>query len=426
MFLALIDTLTIILLSLVLAGVIIDVILQLRKPRSEDLKQVESTTLTKIDQMKTDVIKTVYDSMLRFNQDVNTLLRETSEKSGENISEFRINVNKELTGFQEKLSGKLQEDFKKLTDEVNQKLFKINEDVDDRLKKGFLSTNDTFVQIAERVKIIDEAQKKIEGLSQEMIGLQNILSNNQARGSFGEYQLNQLLFSVFGDNNKIYATQHTIKEARGKQESVRADAVIFMPEPHNKVAIDSKFPFSSYSKLFDDKGISKDEEDKLIQSFGSEVKKHITDIGNKYIIDGVTANYALMFVASDGILALIHAKLPNIVEYAREKRVTIVSPTTIIPLLSSFEVARIDYEKAKNAKIIDSQLKLLNKEFEIFSRDWTKLSQSIQSLTRQSDAVDRRVIRITDKFGRIKNADFSEPETDLESEAEPADDGEEN
>ncbi|MGI6392865.1 MAG: DNA recombination protein RmuC [Candidatus Izemoplasmatales bacterium] len=426
MFLALTDTLSIILLSLVLLGIVVNIVLQLKKPFGAELDNVESTTLAKIDQMKTDVIRTVYDSMLKFNQDVNNLLRETSDKSGENITEFRINVNKELIGFQEKLTGKLQEDFKKLTDEVNQKLYKINEDVDDRLQKGFRSTNETFIQIVERVKIIDEAQKKIESLSNEMISLQNILSNNQARGSFGEYQLNQLLFSVFGDNNKIYEIQHTIKEARGKQESVRADAVIFMPEPHNKVAIDSKFPFSSYAKLFEEKGIPKEEEDKLIQAFGSEVKKHITDIGNKYIIDGVTANYALMFVASDGVLALIHAKLPNIVEYAREKRVTIVSPTTIIPLLSSFQAARIDYEKAKNAKIIDSQLKLLNKEFEIFSRDWTKLNQNIRSLSRQSDAVDRRVIRITDKFGRIKNADFSDKETDSDMEAEQTEDIEEN
>jgi len=426
MFLALMDTLTIVLMSLVLVGVIFDVVLQFKKPRGGDLEKVESTTLAKIDQMKTDVIKTVYDSMLKFNQDVNNLLRETSNKSGENISEFRINVNKELVGFQEKLTGRLQEDFKKLTEEINQKLFKINEEVDDRLQKGFRDTNETFVQIAERVKIIDEAQKKIEGLSTEMIGLQNILSNNQARGSFGEYQLNQLLFSVFGDNKNIYELQHTIKESRGTKESVRADAVIFMPEPHNKVAIDSKFPFSSYAKLFDNKGLSKDEEDKLIQAFGAEVKKHITDIGNKYIIDGITANYALMFVASDGILALIHAKLSNIVEYAREKRVTIVSPTTIIPLLSSFHAARIDYEKAKNAKIIDSQLKLLNKEFEIFERDWAKLSQNIRSLIRQSDAVDRRVNRITDKFGRIKNADFSETETEIDADSELAEDGEEN
>ncbi|NLZ61415.1 MAG: DNA recombination protein RmuC, partial [Acholeplasmataceae bacterium] len=229
MFLALTDTLSIILLSLVLLGIVVNIVLQLKKPFGAELDNVESTTLAKIDQMKTDVIRTVYDSMLKFNQDVNNLLRETSDKSGENITEFRINVNKELIGFQEKLTGKLQEDFKKLTDEVNQKLYKINEDVDDRLQKGFRSTNETFIQIVERVKIIDEAQKKIESLSNEMISLQNILSNNQARGSFGEYQLNQLLFSVFGDNNKIYEIQHTIKEARGKQESVRADAVIFMP-----------------------------------------------------------------------------------------------------------------------------------------------------------------------------------------------------
>ncbi len=425
MFLAITDTIGIVLLVLVLAGVIADIFLNLKKTKPAGFDKVEATLVKGVDDLKTSMMRTVYESMLKFNQDVNNLLRETSEKSGKDISEFRLDVNKELAGFQEKLTGRLQADFKSLTEEINGKMAKINDQVDNRLEKGFLDANATFIQIAERVKIIDEAQKKIEGLSTEMIGLQNILANNQARGSFGEYQLNQLLFSVFGENNRLYETQYTIREQRGKQESVRADAIIHMPEPHKLVAIDSKFPFSSYAKLFDNKDLAKDEEDKLIQAFAAEVRKHITDIGNKYIIDGTTANYALMFVASDGILSLLHSRLPQTIEYARSKNVTIVSPTTIIPLLSSFQAAVIDFEKTKYAREIDSQLKLLNKEFEIFGRDWAKLSQNIRNLTRQSDAVDRRVTRITDKFDRIQKADFSTEEVGEETEPDSMDEAEE-
>jgi DNA recombination protein RmuC len=338
---------------------------------------------------------------------------DSTVKSGENITEFRINVNKELGSFQQKINDKLTFDFKGLTESLNEKMHQINQKVEDRLSKGFQDTNQTFVQIAERVKVIDDAQKKIEGLSNEMISLQNILSNNQARGSFGEYQLNQILYSVFGENPKLYQTQYTIKEQRGKTESVRADAVVFMPEPNQVIAIDSKFPFSSYSKLFDNKELTKDEEDKLIQSFGSEVKKHITDIGNKYIIDGVTANYALMFVASDGILALLHSRLTNVVEYAREKHVTIVSPTTFIPLLSSFMAVSIDFERSKYSKEINQQLKLLNKEFSIFDQEWKKLNNNIQNLTKQSDSVNNRVEKITNKFGQIQNVELPEESSEI-------------
>jgi len=379
----------------------------------DGFEKLERTLSNQVDDLKTSVTKTMYESMLEFNKAVNQQLLDTNDKSAENITEFRLNINKELVAFQEKINAKLTVDFKGLTDALDQRMSTINQKVDERLSQGFDRTNQTFVQIAERVKVIDDAQKKIEGLSNEMIGLQNILSNNQARGSFGEYQLSQLLYSVFGENDKLYRLQYTIREPKGKQESVRADAVILMPEPTKMIAIDSKFPFSAYSKLFDNKELSKDEETKLIQTFGAEVKKHITDIAAKYIISGTTAEYALMFVASDGILSLLHSRLTNVVEYAREKAVTIVSPTTLIPLLSSFKAVAIDYARSQYTAEINRQLMLLNKEFQIFEKDWQKLVNNIKGLSKQSESVNFRVEKITKKFGRIKNVDFQEslPET---------------
>lgn len=378
------------------------------------LEKMEKSLSKQVDDLKSTVTKTLYESMMDFNREVNKQLFDTNEKSAENITEFRLNVNKELMAFQEKINQKLTTDFKSLTEEINLRMFSINEKVEERLSKGFRDTNETFLQIAERVKVIDDAQKKIENLSTEMIGLQNILSNNQARGSFGEYQLNQLLYSVFGENDKLYQTQYTIREQKGKQEVVRADAVVFMPRPMQMIAIDSKFPFSAYSQLFDNKDISKEEEGKLIQQFGAEVKKHITDIAAKYIVSGITADYALMFVASDGILSLLHSKLQNVIEYARNKSVTIVSPTTLIPLLSSYRAVVIDYERSKYTQEINQQLLLLNKEFSIFEKDWEKLNNNIQSLNRQSVQVNQRIVKITDKFGRIKNVDFQGKEDVLE------------
>jgi DNA recombination protein RmuC len=109
-----------------------------------------------------------------------------------------------------------------------------------------------------------------------------------------------------------------------------------------------------------------------------------------------------MFVPSDGILALLHSKLRNVIDYSRERKVTIVSPTTIIPLLSSFKAFMIDYEKNKYTDQINEQLLKLSKDFKLFNQDWTKLTNSIESLKRNSDNINNRVEKITEKFGKIE------------------------
>lgn len=386
------------------------VFLLTRKHDDAHLDEFEDSIIDKVRTMETSVTKSIYESMLKFNTDVNEQLRKQTDLSNDNITEFRLNVNNELVKFQTKINEDLMKDFNRLNEHIAKQMTDINQKVEERLSKGFMDTNQTFVQIAERVKVIDDAQKKIEALSNEMIGLQNILTNNQARGAFGEYQLNQLLTSVFGENKRLYDTQYTLKE--GRDGAVRADAVVFMPEPNNLIAIDSKFPYSSYAKLFGDERLTKEEESKLISDFGREVRKHITDIANKYIITGVTADYAIMFVPSDGILALLHSQLIAVVEYARSKNVTIVSPTTLIPLISSFQAVIIDYERSKHTREIVDQLKKLKKDFRIFGEEWGKLNRTIDTLRNDSDKVNKRVERMHDKFKDIDKVNFIDGKED--------------
>jgi DNA recombination protein RmuC len=353
-----------------------------------------------IDQLEKNIKSELNDSLLKFNNEVNRQLMHSSELSSKNISEFRLNINSQMSEFQEKISNKFNLEFKSLSTTVEKRMNEINEKVEERLSKGFKDAQITFVDIAKRVEVIDEAQKNIKELSEEMVSLQNILSHNQSRGAYGEYQLNQLLYSIYGNNQLLYKTQYTIKD---NDKSVRVDAAVFMPEPNGIIGIDSKFPYSSYSKLFDNKDLSKEEESKIISAFGRDVKKHITDIANKYIMPPITTDYALMFVPSDGILALLHSKLQNVIEYAREKFITIVSPTTIVPLLSSFKTFMIDYERSQNMEKINRELIKLSKDFNIFSKEWEKLSRSIQTVKNDTDKFDSRVEKINMKFGSIKN-----------------------
>lgn len=392
-----------------LATVILLVVVITRKRDASDLDGLEDSIVDKVRTMETTLTKSIYESMLKFNNGVNEQLQKQSELSSDNITEFRLNVNKELVQFQDKINENLNKDFTSLNESIEKKMFEINNKVEERLAKGFRDTNETFTKIAERVKVIDEAQNKIQTLSEEMVSLQSILSNNQARGSFGEYQLNQLLLSVFGENKKLYETQYTFKSSK-----VRADAVIFLPEPKGMIAIDSKFPYSSYSKLFDNKDLTKEEESKLISDFGREVKKHITDIASKYIVQGETTEYAVMFVPSDGILALLHSKLLPVVEYARSKNVTIVSPTTLVPLLSSFRAIFIDYEYNMHTKEIIDQLKKIKKDFRIFGDEWSKLNRTIDTLRNDGDKINKRVEKLSNKFQDIDKVQFIE-ESDTEN-----------
>lgn len=372
-----------------------------KRNQNTDLK---NTISDKFNYLENSLIKNSADSFVKYNNNVSNQLISQQRATIESISSLRLNVNKELGSFRDKIDNSLEKDFQLLNDNINRKMSEINNKVEDRLSQGFKDTNETFNQIVKRVEVIDEAQKHIKDLSEEMVSLQNILSNNQARGAFGEYKLNQLLFGLFGENKSLYETQYTIKKK--SSESVRADAVVFMPK--GLVCIDSKFPYASYSQLFDNKDLSKEEESKILSSFSRDVKKHITDIANKYIIPNITTDYAIMFVPSDGILAMIHSRLMNVVEYSREKSVSIVSPTTLVPLLSSFQSMLIDYKRSEYIDQIVKQLKELKTSFKQFDIEWVKLNNSIDRLKTDGDKINKRVEKITTKFNNIDKVSFIE------------------
>lgn len=405
------ESLILAVLVLSLASVLLLVFLSVRSKRDSrgdsDLVRLGEALTGRLDVVKDALNKSIYSSMLDFNNQVNQKLLETNDKSGKNIADFRLDVNKELASFKEQISGKLNQDFKDLTGFMEHQLGRINQNVEARLTTEFTKTNETFVKITERIAVIDDAQKKIESLSGEMVSLQKILSNNQSRGMFGEYQLNQLLSYIYGDNDAFYKTQFTIREAKGKSESVRADAAVFMPDPIKLIAIDSKFPFAEYRKLFEP-DLSADDEKTILSAFLANVKKHISDIAGKYIIEGVTADFALMFVPSDGVLSLIHSKLPQIIELARTKNVTIVSPTTLIPLLSSFKAVSIDHQRSRFAFQIGRELRALEKEFSAFGADWEKFLVEFERISKHSGILSKDVEKITKKFNRIKDVDIPE------------------
>ena len=326
--------------------------------------------------------------------EINKALGDNNTKSAETLAKFQGNT-------QEFLTKRIEA----LNDQLDKKIALLDKKVDEKLEKGFQGTSESMAQVRERLKAIDEAQKQMEGLGQQVVSLKNVLEGNQSRGQYGEYQLSMVLHNVFGDTVGCYEEQYTMKKAKDGDD-VRADAVVFMPEPNKMIAIDSKFPFQDYKRIFEVE--SEEEKEISKRDFAAAVKKHITAIKEKYIVENKTAPEALMFIPNDGVFAFIHQELQDVVEYAREKRVIMTSPSTLPPILVTINMVRIDAERAKNAKEISKHLAKLGKDFEMFGREWESLSKQLDQATKSREKLDSRVSKITGKFESISAAELLE------------------
>ena len=382
------EILIIVLLSLVLVAVVVLLVILLTR-KSPEVKQdaafVEKSVENVMNKQMTNFVKE---------------LNENNEKSSKNMGDFQLKTQEYLSKRIDALNTKLDE-----------KIQALDKKVDEKLEKGFQGTTESMAQVRERLKAIDEAQKQMEGLGKEVVSLKNVLEGNQTRGQYGEYQLSMVLNSVFGDTFGCYEEQYTMKKVKDGDD-VRADAVVFMPEPNKMICIDSKFPFQQYKRLFDAE--TEEEKESLKKEFASDVKKHITVIKEKYIVENKTAPEALMFIPNDGVFAFIHHELPEVVDYAREKRVILTSPSTLPPMLVTINMLKIDAERAKNAKEISKQLAKLGKDFEMFGREWEALSKQLETATKSREKLDHRVSKITGKFDSISQVELQDEPLEIE------------
>ena len=320
----------------------------------------------------------------------------------ERLSKVETITVKELSSFRTELSKSLTEDFEHLEDKVEKRLIFINDKVNERLDENFSKTNKTFTNVLERLSKIDEAQKKIDSLSGDIVSLQSILTDKKSRGIFGEVNLNHILKNVFGESNeKIYKLQYTLPN------TTIADAVIFTPEPLGTIAIDSKFPLENY-RLMVDKNKSASERQMYEKQFKSDVKKHIDAISNKYIIPGITSNQAIMFLPAEAIFAEINAYHNDLVEYAYKKNVWITSPTTLISSLTTIQVLLKNMERDKYAKVVHDELIKLGIEFQRYKERWDKLSRSIETVGKDVENLNITSEKITKKFESINDVKLDE------------------
>ena len=282
---------------------------------------------------------------------------------------------------------------------MDTRMEQISGKVAERLDEGFKKTNETFTNVMTRLATIDEAQKKIDGLTTNVVSLQNLLGDKRSRGAFGEVQLEGLVRNNLPPD--AYAFQEKLSNGN------RVDCLLILPPPTGKVPVDSKFPLENYSRMFDDSLPSPDR-DIARRQFKIDVKKHVDDIAAKYIIANETSDGAVMFLPAEAVFAEIHAYHPDLVEYAQKKRVWLTSPTTMMAIVHTARAVMKDVQMREQVHIIQSELGKLSMDFKRFDERMKKLAEHIRLANKDVDDVQISSRKITEQFAKIEAVEMKE------------------
>ncbi|MFO1079900.1 MAG: DNA recombination protein RmuC [Reyranellaceae bacterium] len=272
--------------------------------------------------------------------------------------------------------------------------------VAERLDRSEKATGQLVTDLRERLARIDEAQKKIAELGTQVVSLQEVLSNKQARGAFGEVQLNDLVQGILPP--QAYAFQSTLSSG------VRADCLLKLPNPPGPIVVDAKFPLESYRALRavaagDTIGLQTAQ-----RAFQQAIRKHIADIRDKYIVPGETAESALMFLPSEAVYAELHANFTGLVEESYRARVWIVSPTTLMATLNTVRAVLKDVRMREQAGEIQKTVGLLLDDVRRLGDRVEKLKGHFSATEKDLRDVEISTVRITTRGQRILDVDLGE------------------
>ena len=286
----------------------------------------------------------------------------------------------------------------------NQEL-KLSKTLEQGLHASTKKTLETMSKLESRLAVIDKAQENISALSGQVISLQDILSNKQARGAFGEIQLNHIVENVLPPST--YKIQAQLSNGR------RADCLVDLPNPPGSIVIDAKFPLESYHELRNASG--EVEKKNAIRIFRDAIKRHIKDIADRYIVSGETAESALMFIPSEAVYAELHANVPEAVEASHRAHVWIVSPTTLWATLTTVRAILKDFQMHEQASVIqkevvalmsdvgrlDERVGKLQKHFDLATRDVADIRTSADKVTRRGEKIE--LVELEEPIDATKN-----------------------
>ncbi len=392
-----------------------------QRTRSEILEAQNNAQL-KIEQRFADVQQGLEKRLGEMSQASVERLAKSSEDMQQSLQQQLQGMQKIKTAFElrfgdmqqsiEKRLGEMSkhsiESFSKSNNDLHEllqkRLHEISGQVEQRLDKGFEKTTKTFTDVMETLAKIDAAQKRIDDLSTNVVSLQEVLSDKRSRGAFGEVQMASLISNVMPEGS--YALQYSLSNGK------RVDCMMFLPDPTGHIAIDSKFPLNSFQKMMDDEAT---DAVRLLaeKQFRLDIKKHIKDIADKYIIEKETADGAIMFIPAEAVFAEIHAHHPALVEEAQRARVWMVSPTTLMAVLTTARAVLKDSATRKQVHVIQEHLVSLSKDFERFRRRMDNLSKHIRMANKDVDDVTITAGKISSRFEKIEKVEMQEEDVEL-------------
>ena len=335
-------------------------------------------------------LKEILREFWNFSWEINEKINSKFNKIIEKNKDSEINLIKNLENFLEKSDKKLKNNLEQISDKVDKKL-----------ESGFEKTNKTFENIISRLAKIDEAQKNIDKLNTQVVSLQNVLTDNKTRWIFGEVQLQSILENIFWENNKkLFEMQYHFKS-----NNTQVDAVIKTAQW--LIAIDAKFPLENYQKM-NDKNLDKTTRKEAEKLFIIWLKKQITEISSKYIIKWETLEQAFLFLPAEAIFAEINAYYPQIIEFAQKNNISIVSPTTLMAMLTIIANAIRSLETQKQAQIIQIELSKLSQDFSRFETRWNKFTKDFKSVWKDIDDIDITNKKIISRFWAVERLELEE------------------
>ncbi len=340
----------------------------------------------------------------RLNEDIKTLGANQQQLAGnlQSVSDTQSNAQVTMIQTMEKRLATVQQH---MNDTLHtnalksaQSLHEMQERMKESLHGSSEKTTQSLTQLQERLATIDKAQTNIEKLSGDVLGLQDILSNKQTRGAFGEIQLNDIVSKAL--TPEAYSFQATLSNGK------RADCLIHLPNPPGPIVIDSKFPLEAYEAL---RNAQTDEQAVVAgRLMKSSIRAHIKAISEKYIIDGETADGALMFLPSEAVYAELHANFAEVVREGFDARVWIVSPTTCMATLNTMRAVLKDARMREQAGAIRKELGALFKDVERLGGRVENLDRHFSQASKDIEDIKISATKAGTRAKRLDAFDFEE------------------
>ena len=351
-------------------------------------------------------VEYVATQMSRLNADVQTLGAGQQQLAGnlQSVSDTQANAQVNLIQTMEKRLATVQQHMNDTLHanalKSSQALYEMQKGMKDSLHGSTVKTTQSLTQLQERLATIDRAQTNIEKLSGDVLSLQDILSNKQTRGAFGEIQLNDIVTKALAPD--AYSFQATLSNGK------RADCLIHLPNPPGPIVVDAKFPLEAYEAI---RAAKTDEQMVLAnRAMRTSVRVHIKAISEKYIIEGETADGALMFLPSEAVYAELHANFPDVVREGFDARVWIVSPTTCMATLNTMRAILKDARMQEQAGAIRKELGLLFKDVERLGSRVENLDRHFNQAGKDIEEIKISATKAGTRARRLDAFDFEELE----------------